>query len=86
MLKKLCSDQTNVTKNELFFLSRAPTHHGSSTSFISVKTCVRMSIFDSVLFLSHLTKSMDSLTLKCHNSFQNENNRKEAKNSLLRGL
>ena len=76
MLKKFCSYQTNVTKNELFFLSRAPAHHSSSISFISVKKCVGMSIFDSVLLLSHLTKNMDSLTLKRHNSFQNENNRK----------
>ena len=27
MLKKFPSDKINVTKNALFFLSRAPTHH-----------------------------------------------------------
>ena len=27
MLKKISSDEINVTKNELFFLSRVPTHH-----------------------------------------------------------
>ena len=73
-----------------FFLSWAPTHHiflirNSYTSwrtwFISLKTFVGFSIFDSVLFLSKFTyfcwtKSLDPLTLKHHNSFQNKNNRK----------
>ena len=27
MLKKCSSDKINVTKNALFFLSKAPTHH-----------------------------------------------------------
>ena len=27
MLKKYPSDKTNVTKNAIFFYSRAPTHH-----------------------------------------------------------
>ena len=30
MLKKFTSDKINVTKNALFFLSRAPTHNRSS--------------------------------------------------------
>ena len=51
-----------------------------STWFISLKLCVGFSIFDSVSFLLTLyfysTKSMDSLTLKRYNSFQNKNNRK----------
>ena len=41
--------------------------------------CMGFSIFDSVSFLSKFTfllkkKSVDSLTLKGHNSFQNKNN------------
>ena len=59
MLKKFPSEKINITKNKLFFLSRAPTNHnftfnsqflwGSSTCFISLKLCVEFSIFDSVL-------------------------------------
>ena len=46
----------------------------SSTRFVSRKLCVGFSVFDSVLFLLKficLTKCMNSLTLKHHNSFQN---------------
>ena len=52
----------------------------SRTRFISLKLCVKFFIFDSVLFLFTFlvfslyfwsSISMDSLTLKRHNSFQN---------------
>ena len=46
---------------------------GRSKSFVSLKLCVRFSIFDSVLFLLKFmfcsTKSIDSLSLNHHNSF-----------------
>ena len=53
---------------------------------------VRMgySIFDAVSFYQSLyfcsTKSMDSLTLKCHNSFQSYNNRKATRTFASRYL
>ena len=52
-----------------------------STKFVSLKLCVRISIFDSVSFLLkfiffYSTKCMDSLTVKRQNSFQSQNNRK----------
>ena len=50
-----------------------------STRFISVKLCVIFSIFDSLSFLLKLyfcsAKIMDSLILKRHISFHNENNK-----------
>ena len=51
----------NVTKNAVFFLSRAPTHNGftfNSRFLYEMKHKVS-------------TKSMDPLTLKRRNSFQN---------------
>ena len=60
MLKKNPSDKMNGTKNVLFFLSRAPTHHSFtlicdsymswSTRFFSLKLCLGFSIFDSFRF------------------------------------
>ena len=51
-----------------------------NTWLIFLKLCVGFSIFVFVSFLLNFiflfTKSMDSLTLKLHNSFQNKNNRK----------
>ena len=53
-----------------------------STRFVSLKLCVGFPIFNSVSFLKKFIflfkkyKSIDSLTLKRHNSFQNYNNRK----------
>ena len=51
-----------------------------NTWLIFLKLCVGVSIFVFVSFLLNFiflfTKSMDSLTLKLHNSFQNKNNRK----------
>ena len=61
MLTKFSSDKINVAKISLFFLPRAPTLHSVtfncisylswSTSFMSLKLCVRFSIFESVSFL-----------------------------------
>ena len=89
MLKKNFSDKINVTKNALFpfrelqlitlLLLTCNSYTSSSKRFISLKLCVRFSIFDSVsfllLFIFFSTKSMGSLTLKRHNSFQNKNDR-----------
>ena len=61
MLKKFPSDKATVTKNALFFLSRAPTHHSFNFNlqflyelkhmvYLSKKLFARFSIFDSVLF------------------------------------
>ena len=62
-LQKFPSSKTNVRKNALFFLSRISTHHSL--------------IFNSRLKFTFCSKiSMESLTLKRHNSFQNQNNRK----------
>ena len=52
-----------------------------SKRFISLKLCVRFSIFDFpfsflVKFIFCPTKSIDSMTLKRHNSLQNKNNEK----------
>ena len=94
-MKKFPSDKTNVTKNALFFLSRTLTHHSYTFTLLflyELKHMVYLSltvcrISDFVSFLLNLsfcsTKSMDSLTLKRHNSFRNKNNRK-ATHSLAR--
>ena len=39
--------------------------------FISLKLCLRFSIFDSILFLLKFVFLFNKITLKCHNSFQN---------------
>ena len=81
-------DKLNITKNALFralqtiivLLLIRNSYTSWSTWFISLKLCIGFSIFDSVSFLLDFifcsTKSMDSLTLKRHNSFQNKNTRK----------
>ena len=89
MLKKFPSDKIHVTKNALFFLSRPSTHH--SFTFIlqflyELKHMVHLSKIVCWIFYFRFrsfllkfffsTKSMDSLTLKRHNSFKNKNNRK----------
>ena len=61
MLKKIPSDKINGTKNALFFLSRAPTHHSFTFNLRFLyelkhkvrlyKTVRGIFIFDSVLFL-----------------------------------
>ena len=92
MLKKFPSDKVNITKFALFFLSQAPTHHRftfNSQFLFKRKHMVHLSktvwgishfwfrlvFFKLYIFFS--TKSMDSLTLKRHNSFQNKNIRKD---------
>ena len=60
MLNIFPSVKRNYTKNALFFLSRAATHHSFaliydsymswSTKFVSLKLCVEFSIFDFVSF------------------------------------
>ena len=84
---KISVGQNKRYKNALLFLSQAPNRRSFirnsytrwSTRFISLKLCVRFSIFDFVSLLEFiilLKKSMDSLNLKRHNPFQNKNNRK----------
>ena len=53
MLKKIPSDKINGTKNALFFLSRAPTHHGFTFNLrflYEPKYTVRLSKAVSVIF------------------------------------
>ena len=98
MFEKFPSDKINVTKNALFCLLRAPTYHSftfNSQLLYKLNHMVHVSktvcgIFDSVSFLLKFiflfTESMDSLTLKRHNSFQNKNNRKATHSFATRPL
>ena len=52
--------------------------------FVLSKFCLYSSFYQSLYFCS--TKSMDSLTLKCHNSFQSYNNRKATRTFASRYL
>ena len=71
MLKKLPSDKINGTKNALFFLLRALTHHSFTFNLkflyelkhkaLLSKTVVGFSIFDSVLFLLKLIVLFDKM-------------------------
>ena len=79
-LKKFSSNKISVTKNALFLLSWAPTHHSFAFNLrflyelkhkVHLSKTVGFSIFNSVLLLLSSTKWMNSLTLKRHNSFQN---------------
>ena len=91
MLKKIRSDKINGTKNALFFLSRAPTHHSFTFNLqflYELKHKVRFS--KSVCKIFHIRfrsvfikvwifvqqNACASLTLQRHNSFQIENSRK----------
>ena len=87
MLKKFPSGKISGTKNALIFLSRSSvlflicnSDMSWSTRFVSLKLWVGFFIFDSVLFLLKFIflfdKKLDSFTLKPHDYFQNENNRK----------
>ena len=94
ILKKFPSDKINGTKNALLFLSRAATHHSFTFNLpflYELKHKFRLSktvlgIFHSwfhFVFIKVYThnawkKCIDLLTLKCHNSYQNENNGKVA--------
>ena len=71
MLKNLASGKLNATKNALFFLLRAPTHHSfvfNLLSFLFSFFLTPFRFYSSLCFCS--TKSMDSLTLKSHNFSQ----------------
>ena len=91
ILRRFPSKKIKVTKKcPLFFfrklqlitalLSIHDSYTSWSTRFISLKLCVEFSIFDFVWFLLKFiclfAKSMESMSLKRHNSFKNENNRK----------
>ena len=85
MFKKFPSDKINGTKNDLFFLSRAPTHHSfifSSRLLCALKHKVRLSkslckifyfwfpfVFTKV-YIFVQKKYMDSLTLNVIISFK----------------
>ena len=83
-------DKINVIKNVLLFLSWAPTHHSFTFNLqflYELRQKVHLSKigcgnfhFQYVSFLLQFTffsnKSMNYLTLKRQNSFQNNNNRK----------
>ena len=85
MLKKYPSDKIKGTKNALFFLSRAPTHHSFTFNlrFLYVlkhNVCLSKTVSGISHFRFRLvfikvyicsTKCINSLTLKRHNSFQN---------------
>ena len=89
MFKKIPSDKINGAKIAFFFLSRGPAHQIFTFNLrflYELKHKVRLfktvcgtfhfrfRFYYSLYFYS--TKCLDSLTLKRHNSFQNENNRK----------
>ena len=81
MSKRFPSDKKKAVQgmSSFFFVSSntvllliCDSYTNWSTRLVSLKLCVRFSIFNSVLFLYFCsTKYMDSMTLKCHNSFQN---------------
>ena len=86
MSKKLPLDKINGTKNALFFLSQVPTKNGFTFNLrflyeLKHKIC----LFEFMCGISHFRFRfvfievyifVGSLTLKRHNSFQNEINRK----------
>ena len=75
MLRKFSLVKINVTKNSHFFLSQAPIHH--SFTFVSrFLNEWRFRLVFMKIYIFDNTKSMDSLTLKRHNSSINKNNRK----------
>ena len=86
MLKQFPLDKINDTKNALFFLLWTSTYHSFTFNLLFLyelkhKFCLSKSVcrifhfwfcfifFKTLDFCS--TKSVDSLTLHCHNSFQN---------------
>ena len=83
-VKKFLPDEINITKNTLFFVRERQLitvlllicHSFTSwtTWFISKIVCEIFHFQFRQIFC--LTKCMSSLTLKCHNSFQNKNNTK----------
>ena len=72
ILEKFPLDKIIGAKNALFFLSQAPTHHSFTFNLHVLKHKVCFS--KTVCGIFHAQKKwVDSLTLKCHNSFQSEN-------------
>ena len=81
MLKKFPSDKVNGTKNALFFLSRAPTHHSFTFNlrfFYELKHKVRLSKTVCGIFHFRLLKFMflfnkihGLFDFKSYDSFQN---------------
>ena len=81
-------EKINVTKNPLFFLSGAPIHHSFTFTLQfsyelkhEVDPCKSVRVICHFRFHLVFTKvfifvQQNSFTLKCHNSFQNYNNRK----------
>ena len=59
-LKRTPLGKENVTKNALYFFSRPPTYHSFTINLRFYMSCSLI-----------LTKSIGSLTLKCHIFFQN---------------
>ena len=91
ILRRFPSEKIKVTKKcPLFFFHKLQlitalllihdSYTSWSTRFISLKLCVAFSIFDFVWFLLKFiclfATSMESMSLKRHNSFKNEKNRK----------
>ena len=90
MLKKFPSGKINSSKNALVFLFRAPTYYSFTFNLqfsYELKHKIRLSntgcctfhfrfsfVFVKV-YIIFSTKCMDVLTLKHHNSFQNQTNR-----------
>ena len=89
MLKKIPSDKIDGTKNALFVFPKLQliivlllicySYMNWSTWFVSLKLCVRPSIFDSVPFLLKITFLLNKMyglfvfkSLKRHHSFQSE--------------
>ena len=90
-VKKFLSDKINVTKNSLFLLWRASTHHKFTFNLqflyelkhmghLSKTVCGIFHFRFRLVFVKRYSfcsrKIVDSLTLKRHNSFQNKNNSK----------
>ena len=86
MLKKFSSKKISGTKKALFFLSRAPTHHSFTFNLrflyelkhkvpLSKIVCgifhFRFRFIFIKVYIFVQQKCMGSLTLECHNSFQN---------------
>ena len=81
MLKKFPSNKINGTKNALFFLLGAQTHHSFTFNLrflyeLKHKVCLYKTVWFRFAFINDYIKRMDSLTLKRHDSSQNQNNRK----------
>ena len=85
MLKKIPSDKINVTKNALFFLLRASTHHSFTFNLqflyeLKHKVCLSKTVLDfpfSIPFRFYykvyifVQQNAWTFTLKRYNSYQN---------------